>query len=415
MDRQKTFVKFLFFAVIVAVAIVGGNEMFFNKTPANGLVKGKKIYTVKTTRQSVGLFGQPCQGKGAVKLNTFPLDPKDIELVVPMGRVQDSHVTPTDHQYVIPVGTESGSLVTKNPKKYPIKAPADGYIITLELFREPVEEQYRNQEYRDNYLVIFEHSCDFYTRLIHIDTLSERVLSLFSWKNPDSQHPYASARIPVKKGEVIGTVGSHSFDFQIMYTKAKNKKILKPEHIDHFSAYTVDTFDYVTDALKKELLKKNLTKTAPLGGTIAYDQAGTLAGNWFLVGRNTRRSDYWANALAIVQDHLDPTQIRVSFGNFNGYPKAYGVRGNAPDPRTVDVGSGVVTYELVSFDYYDKNGTKWDTIHYAEGLIAKNTEDRVGVVLFQLLDDGKLKMETFPGQTVAQIAGFTDKALLYER
>ena len=331
-----------------------------------------------------------------------------------MGRVQDSHVTPTDHQYIIPIGTVSGSLVTDNPHKYPITAPANGHIITIELFREPVESQYRNQEYRDNYLVLFEHSCAFYTRLIHIDTLSERILASFSFKDPASQHPYASVRIPVKEGEVIGTVGSHSFDFQIMDTEAPNKHILRPDHIDHFSAYTVDTFDYVAEPLRAELLKKNMTKAPLLGGTIGYDVAGALTGNWFLKGRNSAREEYWVNNMSIVYDHLDPSQIRVSLGNFGGYPKAYGVRGNAPAPASVTAASGIITYELMKFDYYvgDK---RWDGLHYAEGIVARNTEESVGAVMFQLMPDGTLKMETFPGKTPTQASAFTSAALIYER
>ena len=38
-----------------------------------------------------------------------------------------------------------------------------------------------------------------------------------------------------------------------------------------------------------------------------------------------------------------------------------------------------------------------------------------GVVLFELLDDRTLKVETFPGETAAQVDGFTEAALLYER
>ncbi|MDP3727379.1 MAG: hypothetical protein Q8R35_01925 [bacterium] len=361
-----------------------------------------------------GLFGQSCTGEGSQRLATFPLDPGNIELVVPMGRVQDSHVTPTDHQYVIPMGTQSGSLVTDNPTKYPIKAPVDGYIISIELFREPVEEQYRSQAYRDNYLVIFEHSCTFYTRLIHIDMLSEKVLASFSFDDPSSQHPYAKARIPVKEGEVIGTVGPHSFDFQIMDTTVKEKNLISPGNIDFFSAYTVNTFDYLTPALHAALLAKNMVKSAPLGGKIGYDIDGRLVGNWFLVGRNKNQPDYWTNNLSIVYDHLDPTQIRVSFGNFSGYPKAFGVRGNAPDPAGVSKSSGAIKYELLAFDYY-AGGKRWDTLHYADSVSAANTSDLKGTVLFQLIEDRKLKVEIFPGKAASEVAGFTAAAKLYER
>ena len=366
-------------------------------------------------KQGNGLFGQ-CEGKGTSKLNTFPLDPKDIELIVPMGRVQDSHVTPTDHQYIIPKNTKSRSLLTNNPKQYEIKAPFDGFITNIELFKEPVEKSYRDSPYANNYLVVFEYSCDFYVRLIHIDTLSEEVSSSFEFNNPNSQHPNAFPRIPVREGATIGTVGPHSFDFQIMDTTNPDENILSPEKIDPWTSVTVDTFDYVSDSLHKDLLAKNSRTKQPPGGKIGYDKDGTLLGNWFKVARDkNNREEYWTNNLSIVYDHIDESQIRVSLGNFDGYPKAFGVKGNAPDPAKVNVNSGVVKYELVKFDYHDSSGKVWDEIQYVEGLTAKNTNEMVGVVLFELQGDRKLKVETFSGKSASQVLGFTQNAITYER
>ncbi len=365
--------------------------------------------------KSNGLFGT-CEGGGTTKLNTFPIDPKDIELIVPMGRVQDSHVTPTDHQYIIPNGTKGGSLITDEPEKYPILAPADGFIVNVELFKEPVENDYKKDPYANNYLVVFEHSCDFYTRLIHIDTLSDKVNSQIKYDNPNSQHPYARTRIAVREGEIIGTVGPHSFDFQIMDTTKPVKNILSPKNIDSWTFVTVDTFDYVSDSLRAQLLAKNLRKKEPLGGKVDYDQEGTLLGNWFKVGRDPdKREEYWTQNLSIVYDHLDESQIRISLGDFGGYPKAFGVKGNIPDPKDVTKESGVVKYELYKFDYYEVSGKVWNSISYAPGLIAKNTADLAGTVLFELTNDGKLKVETFPGQSAQKVSGFSAKALVYER
>ncbi|MBI2028013.1 MAG: hypothetical protein HYT07_00245 [Candidatus Levybacteria bacterium] len=396
----------LFLVVVLMILTSSPSSTNQNQTDHSRYSQGK-----------AGLFGQQCEGKGYNKLSTFPLDPEEIELIVPMGRVQDSHVTPTDHQYIIPKETKSGSLVTDNPRKYDIKAPADGYIINIELFKEPVEEAYRKDPYQENYLVVFEHSCDFYIRLIHIDTLSEKVLSSFKFSNPQDQHPSAQTRIPVKEGEVIGTVGPHSFDFQIMDTMLKNKDIISPQNIDFFSSYTVDTFDYLSEPLRSELLKKNLREKEPFGGKIGYDKEGTLLGNWFRVGRDkNNREAYWTNNISIVYDHIDESQIRISFGNFDGYPKAYAVRGNTPDPATIDKNAGLVKYELVQFDYFDEKGNRWDQIHFAQKLTAKNTEERRGVVLFEIQDDGALKVEAFPKATSAeQVPGFTSNAKIYER
>ncbi len=426
--------KGLLFAFIILIAIVvvhiDGNVSVFakrNNTASRQRstdsvkkerpypVSIKQRFTQKIPQKSIGLFGQECEGKGTTPLKTFPLDPKNIELIVPMGRVYDSHVTPTDHQYIIPVGTNGGSLITDDPKKYNLRAPADGFIISIELFKEPIEQQYRNQPYQDNYLVLFEHSCDYYTRLIHIDTLSDKVRASFAFPHPEEEHPYASTRIPVKEGDVIGTVGSHSFDFQIMNAQAKNKGILRPEHIDFFSSYTVDTFAYLSEPLRAALLQKNIRTTAPLGGKINYDKEGTLLGNWFKVGRDNKREGYWVNNLSVVYDHIDQGQIRISLGDFGGYPKAFGVKGNAPDPSAVGQDSGITKYELVTFDYVDLDGKQWDALHFAQGLTARNTQNIAGIVLFQLLKDKKLKVEAFPGKTSSDIAGFTNAALLFER
>ncbi|MDP3733293.1 MAG: hypothetical protein Q8Q91_02010, partial [Candidatus Daviesbacteria bacterium] len=130
--------------IILAVVVLIGGVVFLNNRPD---LKNQTGHEEESSRQDgQGLFGR-CEGKGTTKLNTFPLDPKDIELITPMGRVQDSHVTPTDHQYIIPKGTKSGSIVTDEPKKYQIKAPTDGYIVNVELFKEPVEKDYRKDPY----------------------------------------------------------------------------------------------------------------------------------------------------------------------------------------------------------------------------------------------------------------------------
>jgi len=409
MSKQKGFAP-IAAIIILAVVLVGG-VMFLNRPD----IKNQTGHEESSRQGGQGLYGQ-CEGSGTTKLKTFPIEPKDIELITPMGRVQDSHVTPTDHQYIIPKGTKSGSIITAEPKKYQIKAPFDGYIVNVELFKEPVESAYRKDPYANNYLVVFEYSCDFYVRLIHIDTLSDEINSQVKFDDPNSQHPYANPRIKVKEGEVIGTVGPHSFDFQIMDTTKPDENILKPENIDPWTSVTVDSFDYVTDSLKNELLPKNLRTKEPLGGKVGYDKEGTLAGNWFQVGRDrNERNEYWTQNLSIVYDHIDDSQIRISFGDFGGYPKAFGVKGNTPDPKDVTKSSGVVKYELYKFDYHDSSGKVWDTISFVDGLVSKNTSEMAGVVLFELQADGKLKMETFPGKSLEGVSGFTSKAVMYER
>ena len=75
----------------------------------------------------------------------------------------------------------------------------------------------------------------------------------------------------------------------------------------------------------------------------------------------------------------------------------------------------VVKYELMKFDYFEPSGKTWDTIHLVSGLTAKNKDEMAGVVLFELQDDGKLKVEIFPGKSAKEVSGFTSKALMYVR
>jgi hypothetical protein len=112
---------------------------------------------------------------------------------------------------------------------------------------------------------------------------------------------------------------------------------------------------------------------------------------------------------------FDPTHVVISIGTFDGVSLQAGVAGNAPDPRNVTVDTGLVVYELVGYDYW-VDGERWDRGSLMKGIEARNDDGpTLGVVLFELLDDTTLRVETVPGATAAQIDGFTDAALVYGR
>src|SRR3989344_1614402 len=125
-------------ACLVALMLVGCSQI------EPGTALEKKHFGQDSWQK--GLFGGRCEGSGSFKFKTFPLEPENVEAIVPMGRMQDSHVTPTDHQYILPKVMKSNSMVTENPEQYKIMAPADGYIISVEIFKEPIEEDYKKQE-----------------------------------------------------------------------------------------------------------------------------------------------------------------------------------------------------------------------------------------------------------------------------
>ncbi len=96
--------------------------------------------------------------------------------------------------------------------------------------------------------------------------------------------------------------------------------------------------------------------------------------------------------------------VILSFGEYgDGSPQSFAVKGNAQDPATIGKPDGVVAYELVQSPNYTPTG------------IQKGSPQVMGTALFQVLDGEKLKVETFPGKTKDQVAGFTGSAQIYER
>lgn len=350
-----------------------------------------------------------CEGSGPRMLSSPPMALENTQKILPMGMVSAVHITPTDHQYWHTIGYSGPTDDKSNLDKFEILAPADGYIVELGRIAG-----------FDDYRIIIEHSCNFYTIFIHVDKLSEKVRSSVREEDGDVD-TQAWPRIPVKAGEAIGTIGIGKVDFSVVDESVVLSGFVKKETYDGevWKIHTVDTFDYYEEPLRGQLLAKNLRKAEPFGGKIDYDIDGRLVGNWFLDGTGGYRGlgnvNYWTSHLSVAYDALDPNQIVVSVGDFDdGEAGIFGVRGNMPDPKDVGIEAGIAEYELVMYDYYS-NGKKWDWLYYADDLEARNTDDLRGVALFQLLSDGKLKAEFFPGKDSSQVSGFTANALVYER
>ncbi|MFQ5716956.1 MAG: hypothetical protein ACE5GQ_07610, partial [Nitrospinales bacterium] len=334
----------------ILISVVSG--LFFSSMGNPALAEGE------------GLL--PCEGTGWVEFGASPLDLGDLEYITPMGRVAYSHVSPTDHQYYQPLGLQHGADVANSVVRFNVHSPADGNLIFVEQFRQ------------DDYRLIFEYSCTFYSIFIHINELSEKIASSIVLTGNSLGHAYGYTRIPVAEGEIIGRTDSYAFDFMVVNTDIVLPGLLVPAHYkgEPWKIYVDDPFKYFIEPLRSQLMARTIGNGQPVGGKIDYDIDGALVGNWFVEGTNgdqPGRPDYWATQLSVVYDHLDPTQIRVSFGDFNGQTAQFGVNGNFPDPASVTVGRGLVKYELVNFDYFlGDGGPFWDRISFADNLVARN-------------------------------------------
>ena len=87
------------------------------------------------------------------------------------------------------------------------------------------------------------------------------------------------------------------------------------------------------------------------------------------------------------------------------------MKGNA-DPAEISKIDGIVKLELVSLDDIgDECGFSTE----GKALCTKNGNNVVGVILVQMLDENKIKIELFTSKTSSQVSDFTRNAKIYER
>jgi len=108
--------------------------------------------------------------------------------------------------------------------------------------------------------------------------------------------------------------------------------------------------------------------------------------------------------LAFAYHHIDPTKIVVSIGDFDGQPRQFWVKGNAPHPAAIRVGDAPAKFELV-FGSINNAGQPYPGI---------DTNRVHGVLVVQFVAKRRLKVEVFP-RSAFSFSFFTDAAKYYER
>lgn len=379
---------------IAAIVLAGIGGVSF-------LISKKPTHPSPTTREAVA--PHPCVGSGTASLVVSPMRPKDIGMIIPMGAMVGSHVTPIDHMYFSP------AVFNSRPDTYGVYADADGVIEGIS-----AEPSNPDNKYPKIRLTIF-HTCDFYSIYNLLTSLSPKILGITGPLGPGDSY---QKPIRVQAGDLLGKIGGQTLDLSVNDGKGILPGFLVPEHYigEAWKIHTVDPFDYFAEPVKSELLAKDLRQVAPRGGKIDYDIDGRLVGNWFVEGSGGYPAQYvpdaYKNHASFVYDDIDPAHIIVSFGNFGGAPTQFSVENNSPDPKDISVSSGVVKYKLVDTEYVLGNGNLWDRFTYANDVRAIGGSYVKGVALVQMISDRRLKLELFPNWTDAS---FDDKAMLYER
>ena len=355
-----------------------------------------------------------CSGSGPVNFTVSPRKMEDLGMFVPMGLMLGDHVTPIDHGYFYP---PNWKMDVTSAELKDVFVPADGVITSIQ--RMPDYFKTTKQADLQDYRVIIHHTCTFYTIYIHLNLLSPEIKEEIGNIQPSESK---SVEIEVKAGDLLGR--ANAFDFSV-----HNEDIILTGFVttrnyerESWKIHTVDPFDYFVEPIRSQILAKNPRTAEPRGGKLDYDIDGRLIGNWFLEGTNgyagvETQPNYWVGHLAFAPNAYDPSHFTISMGEFEErYSKQYGAKGNSPNPANVDISSGLVKYELVEFDYVDGSGNTWDLRSYASGIKVRNIENQNrGVILVQLIENSKLKVEVFPDKTPSQVSGFTSGAKTYYR
>ncbi|MBI5759887.1 MAG: hypothetical protein HZA46_15315 [Planctomycetales bacterium] len=348
------------------------------------------------------------EGRGPVKLVTFPLRVEDISYINPMGMMASGHTTPTDHLYL--VAKESPD----KDKLYDVLAVADGRVVVIQWRPNPTGKQPDPTVFNRavDLKVTLEHAATCWSYVDHLVELDPVIQKQVGSELKPGQP--VSVRIPVQAGQVIGKVrGGFTFDFALIDTTVTNQGFVVPDQFlkrDPHKLHAVDPFDYIDEPLRTKLLSFNARKSKPLGGRIDYDIDGKLVGNWYREGTGgyaglNRRWDYWVGHLTFAYHHIDPTQVLISMGDVDGRARQFAVRGNAPDPAKIGTADGLIKYNLIAPSIDSRTGKP----------LASFEERFFGVLLVRVLEDRNLKLEVFPGMTLAEARDFTAGAAIYER
>lgn len=409
---------------VIVLAISGCTQMQVSETDGTSADIGNEEETSGEENEQDGTYSPESEGtdegeqerppgpgpvgnaQDCEKFTSPPANLDKIDYILPMGGTHGDHIAPVDHIYLLEIeGMKTEEAIVE------VYAPEDGRITGIQhmgSFRGDSPEIF------DNYHLTIQHDCGLKSIFIHIDELSEKVA-----ENAPEFGESSWGNLQVSAGEVIGYYGG-SLDYLVIDPSITNKLDNYSESYknDPERVNIQDPLIYFEDEIEERLIELSVRTEEPIGGLIDYDVEGTLLGTWFKEGTNgwagLSMERYWADHLAIVYDELDADYIVISIGTYGNMGAQFGVKGNSPDPITVTEETGMVKYEMVEYEHYDGD-ILWDRSYLSKNIVGRSTGRVRGVVLFEVLGDEKIKVEFFQDKTGAEVNGFTENAMVYER
>jgi hypothetical protein len=334
--------------------------------------------------------------EGKVYFEFLPIELSGAAYFVPMG---EPNVLPKDH----------GGFPLRNPYTLPASIPvysvADGVIVVAGrgicyMDHPALPPELQGTAY-DDFHFILQISTTIRINYAHVSALNFDILP--ELENLEADERGHNVKIIVQAGDILGWVGPHAaMDFSIT-DFSLDLNFLNPARYPENHPYSGDIYNYFKEPLLSQMIVIAARPTPPYGGKIDYDIRGKIIGNWFLTG--TTEFIQWSRQLAIVYDHLYPDRIIISDGSpmkdvpgieGPGAPDIWWVKGNLPAPENIGVSDGIIQYSLIN-----------------RGLGEDESKEVKGVLLVEMIDEGRMKLEVFKGS--ANEVAFTSNARIYER
>ncbi len=340
---------------------------------------------------------------GKVFFTHSPIDIAGVKWFIGMG---EPNVLPKDH------GGFALAAPYVFPASVPVLAVADGVIIRASSGTRAVPpipdapEALWGREY-DDHLLILKVSESVTVNYAHVTTFHPTLAAeLRDLPKDEVGHEVA---VVVQGGDTLGFVGPHgAMDFSVTDLSLE-LNLLNPSLYPTNQLFAAHVFDYFQDPVLSQILEITPRQLPPRGGKVDYDEEGRIVGNWFLEG--TTSYTQWSRQLAIVYDHIWGERITIADGSpmrdvpgieGPGRPDVWWVKGNAPLPEDIGVDDGIVKYTLI----YGRD------LH-TTGDFTPDLKPVQGVMLVQMIDTGRIRVEVFKGATTADT--FTSAAKVYVR
>lgn len=326
---------------------------------------------------------------GIVKFTILPVDINEIEQIVPMGEADSgakvdpktgggAHNLPSDHL--------SPAFKDRN-KAHPTFAVADGTLVNVSYTKGRWEPPSGQTQKLDDYSFTFQFTKNLFLQITHLTQVEPKLLAKLGTLKENVQN---LRQIPIKAGTLLGMTGGSpilgTFDFWAIDMDSKPAPFVHPEW---YGEHSVDPLQYFVQPLKSQMYAKLPVRPEPRIGQYCFDIDGKLIGNWFPMGKTVGKKGQ--PTLAFFYDNFDPTKILIGSMETG---LVYVVAGNRPDPAKVDKSSGLVKYELS-----DKNGRNPGT----------------WVMLVQMLEKRKIRVEIYDNKTIDQVTKFDNKASDFDR